>query len=233
MEFETAKNNTIVKLPMLKLENGNSWVSVPVTSQENGTSVTKITIPVTAEEKTCKKNDVKARSLLLVSLPNEHQLTFSQYDDSQTMFATIKTQFGGSKILLGLAILGVVIISEDLNLKFLRSLPSEWDTHVVVWINKPDIETMSIDDLYNNFIIVEQKVKKSVGTSTGDQNMAFMTASRTSNSKDVNTANPLYEVSIVSSKVNTASSNVSNVNICDDIVYAFMVENPYGFDVLH
>ncbi|GJS98475.1 hypothetical protein Tco_0819645 [Tanacetum coccineum] len=34
-------------------------------------------IPVTAKEKTNKKNDVKARSLLLMALPNEHQLTFT------------------------------------------------------------------------------------------------------------------------------------------------------------
>ncbi|GKB67531.1 hypothetical protein Tco_0928943 [Tanacetum coccineum] len=54
------------------IENGNSWVSVPQTTQENGTSVTKMLVPVTAEEKTNKKNDVKARSLLLMALPNEH-----------------------------------------------------------------------------------------------------------------------------------------------------------------
>ncbi|GKG34155.1 hypothetical protein Tco_0436851, partial [Tanacetum coccineum] len=32
-----------------------------------------------------------------------------------------------------LAILGENISREDLNLKFLRSLPSEWNTYVVVW----------------------------------------------------------------------------------------------------
>ncbi|GJS14504.1 ribonuclease H-like domain-containing protein [Tanacetum coccineum] len=49
-------------------------------------------VPVTAEEKTNKKNDVKARSLLLMALPNEHQLTFSQYPDAKTMFAAIETR---------------------------------------------------------------------------------------------------------------------------------------------
>ncbi|GJW40053.1 hypothetical protein Tco_0065898, partial [Tanacetum coccineum] len=34
------------------IENGDSWVSIPQTAQENGTSVTKMSIPVTAEEKT-------------------------------------------------------------------------------------------------------------------------------------------------------------------------------------
>ncbi|GJZ63204.1 hypothetical protein Tco_0619625 [Tanacetum coccineum] len=57
------------------------------------------------------------------------------------------------KIVSQLAILGENISQEDLNLKFLRSLPSEWNTHVVVWRNKPDLDTMSFDDLYNNFKI--------------------------------------------------------------------------------
>ncbi|GJU09485.1 hypothetical protein Tco_1131881 [Tanacetum coccineum] len=116
MEFESAQSNTTAKLPILKLgeyemwvirikqyfqvqdyalweviENGNSWVSVPQTTQENGSSVTKMSVPATAEEKTNKKNDVKARSLLLMALPNEHQLTFSQYSDAKTMFAAIET----------------------------------------------------------------------------------------------------------------------------------------------
>ncbi|GJV47104.1 putative ribonuclease H-like domain-containing protein [Tanacetum coccineum] len=56
--------------------NGNSWVSVPQTAQDNGTSVTKMSVLVTAEEKTIKKNDVKARSLLLHAHPIEHQLYF-------------------------------------------------------------------------------------------------------------------------------------------------------------
>ncbi|GJT79913.1 hypothetical protein Tco_1054255 [Tanacetum coccineum] len=96
MEFESTNSGTTAKLPILKLENGDSWVSVPQTAQENGKSVTKMSIPVTAEEKTNKKHDVKARSLLLKALPKEHQLTFSQYPDAKSMFAAIETRFGVS-----------------------------------------------------------------------------------------------------------------------------------------
>ncbi|GJR45026.1 putative ribonuclease H-like domain-containing protein [Tanacetum coccineum] len=223
MEFESAHSNTTAKLPMLKLENGNSWVSVPQTAQENGTSVTKMLVHVTAKEKTNKKNDVKARSLLLMALPNEHQLTFSQYNDAKTML---------KKIVSRLAILGVVITQEDLNSKFLTSLPPEWNTHVVVWMNKAEIETMSIDDLYNNFKIVKQSVKKSVGASSGAQNLAFMSAPSTSSTNDVNTIKPAYEVSTVSPNVNTASSQVSTASFSDNVVYSFMVENPNGSNLL-
>ncbi|GJY31624.1 putative ribonuclease H-like domain-containing protein [Tanacetum coccineum] len=100
------------------------------------------------------------------------------------------------------------------------------------WMNKADIETMSIDDLYNNFKIVEQDVKKSVSASTDAQNMAFMTAPSTSSTNDVNTAKPTYEVSTVSPNVNTNSPQVSTAIFSDNVVYAFMVENPNGSNLL-
>ncbi|GJW20572.1 hypothetical protein Tco_0031194 [Tanacetum coccineum] len=79
------------------IENGNSWVPIPVIAPESGPSTAlKMTLPY-AEKKICKKNDVKAQSLLLMALPNEHQLTFNQYVDAQSMFAAIKARFGGNE----------------------------------------------------------------------------------------------------------------------------------------
>ncbi|GJW57055.1 putative ribonuclease H-like domain-containing protein [Tanacetum coccineum] len=207
MEFESTNSGTTAKLPILKLENGDSWVLVSQTAQENGTLVTKMSITVTVEEKTNKKNDVKARSLLLMALPNEHQLTFKSLD---SIFNRLQ------KIVSRLAILGVIIAQEDLNSKFLSSLPPEWNTHVVVWMNKPEVETISIDDLYNNFKIIEQKVKKSVGASRGAQNLAFMTAPSTNSTNNDNTASP----------------QVSTASVSDNAVYAFMVENPNALSLL-
>ncbi|GJT34098.1 putative ribonuclease H-like domain-containing protein [Tanacetum coccineum] len=98
-------------------------------------------------------------------------------------------------------------------------------------MNKPEVETMSIDDLYNNFKIVEQKVKKTVGTSSGVQNLAFMTAPSSSSTNDANTASS--QVSAASPSVNTASPQVCTASVSDNTVYAFMVENPNGSNVLH
>ncbi|GJT31709.1 hypothetical protein Tco_0922128 [Tanacetum coccineum] len=69
---------------------------------------------------------------------------------------------------------------------FRRFLPSEWNTHVVVWRNKPDLDTMSFDDLYNNFKIVEQEVKETTSSSSNSQNMAF--GSSPSSTNEVNTS---------------------------------------------
>ncbi|GJR09024.1 hypothetical protein Tco_0791676 [Tanacetum coccineum] len=224
-----------------------------------------MTVPSTAKEKICKKNDVKAKSLLLMALPNEHQLTFNQYVDAQSMFAAIKARFGGNeatkrtqkallkqqyenfnasssesldsifnrlqKLVSRLAILGVVTPPEDLNVKFLRSLPSEWDTHVVVWMNKPDFDTMGLDDLYNNFKIVEQKVKKSTADNNDDKNLAFLTTSSPSSTNTINTVNT--GVSTGTTKVNTASTETSTASFSDATVYAFLSTQPQGSQLVH
>nr|GEY12506.1 ribonuclease H-like domain-containing protein [Tanacetum cinerariifolium] len=44
-----------------------------------------------------KKNDVKARTTLLLSLPNEHQLRFSKYKTTRELWATILKTFGGNE----------------------------------------------------------------------------------------------------------------------------------------
>ncbi|GJS28571.1 hypothetical protein Tco_0489191 [Tanacetum coccineum] len=48
---------------------------------------------------------------------------------------------------------------EDVNQKLLRSLSLEWNTHAVIWRNKPELETMSMNDLYNNLKVYEPEVK--------------------------------------------------------------------------
>ncbi|GJZ02149.1 hypothetical protein Tco_0520110 [Tanacetum coccineum] len=226
MEFENTQNNALAKLPMLKLgeyemweirikqyfqiqdyalweviENGNSWVPIPVTTPpETGTSTTiKMTLPATIEEKTCKKNDVKARSLLLMALPNEHQLTFDQYVDAQSMFAAIKARFGGNEATKKTQ---KALLKQQYETIFNRLQKLVSRLEILVWMNKPDFDTMGLDDLYNNFKIVEQKVKKSAGASNDDKNLAFVTTSGASSTNNINTVNP--EVSTATTKVNTA-----------------------------
>ncbi|GJT65798.1 putative ribonuclease H-like domain-containing protein [Tanacetum coccineum] len=134
-----------------------------------------------------------------------------------------------------LAILGENISQEDLNLKFLRSLPSEWNTHVVVWRNKPDLDTMSFDDLYNNFKIVEQEVKGTASSSSSSQNMAFVSSpsstSEANTAYGVSTANT--QVSPASTQVSTASTQVSTANLSDDTVYAFLASQPNGSQLVY
>nr|GEX48319.1 ribonuclease H-like domain-containing protein [Tanacetum cinerariifolium] len=116
-------------------------------------------------------------------------------------------------------------------MKFLRSLPAEWNTHVVVWKNKPDLETISFDDLYNNFKIVEQEVKRTVVSSSSSRspNMAFLSSSSSTN--EVDTAS--IQVSDASTPVSTVSSPNNTANLSDAIVYAFFANQPNGYQLVH
>nr|GEZ85495.1 hypothetical protein [Tanacetum cinerariifolium] len=109
-----------------------------------------------------KKNDVKARTTLLLSLPDEHQLRFSKYKTAKELWATIlKTFCEGSEtleqtfnrlqvIVSQLQFMDVEVEKDDLNQKFLTSLAHEWLMHTIVWRNMNDLDTMSLDDLYNH-----------------------------------------------------------------------------------
>ncbi|GJU00631.1 putative ribonuclease H-like domain-containing protein [Tanacetum coccineum] len=242
MDLETTQNNVVAKLPLLKqgdyemwklrieqylqvqdyalwdvIENGNSFNPVArTTTNADGTSTSTIPGPVTTEEKTQKKNDVKARSMLLIALPNEHQWNFNQYKDAKTL-----SRFGGND---------ATKKTQKTLLKQI-SLSSEWNAHVVVWRNKPDVDTMSFDDLYNNFKIVEQKIKRNVTSSSnsGSQNMAFV--STPSSTNEVNTAN--VQVSTASSSVSTDSIQDSTTSLSDATVYAFLANQPNGSQLLY
>ncbi|GJX07390.1 putative ribonuclease H-like domain-containing protein [Tanacetum coccineum] len=155
------------------------------------------------------------------------------YKDAKTLFAAIQIRFGGNEATKKTQKTLLKQIYEnfkDLNLKFLRSLPFEWNTHVVVWRNKPDLDTMRFDDLYNNFKIVEQKIKGTTSSSLNlsSQNMAFVSSPSSTN--EVNTAYGVSttntQVSPASTQVSTASTQVSTTNLSDDIVYAFLASQP-------
>nr|GFA14121.1 hypothetical protein [Tanacetum cinerariifolium] len=64
------------------------------------------------------------------------------------------------KLVSQLELLGEKLSQEDVNQKLLRSLSPKWKTHVIVWRNKTDLDTMSMDDLYNNLKVYEPEVKR-------------------------------------------------------------------------
>nr|GEY52046.1 hypothetical protein [Tanacetum cinerariifolium] len=70
------------------------------------------------------------------------------------------------KLISQLEILEVSLSQEDINLKFLRSLPTEWRTHTLIWRNKTDLEEQSLDDQFKSLKIYEVEVKSSSSAST-------------------------------------------------------------------
>ncbi|GJW43684.1 retrovirus-related pol polyprotein from transposon TNT 1-94 [Tanacetum coccineum] len=122
--------------------------------------------------------------------------------------------------------IGETISQEDVNQKFLRSLSQEWNTHTIVWRNKTEIDTLSLDDLYNNLKIYEPEVKGTSSSSTNTQNVAFVSSNRTnSTNKAVNTAYSATTASTQATTVNsTTIDNLSDAVICT--FFASQINSP-------
>nr|GEY15446.1 hypothetical protein [Tanacetum cinerariifolium] len=66
-------------------------------ASEGSTKKKGRTVAVTTEDMQKRKNDVKARTTLLLALPDEHQLRFSKYKTAQELWASILKTFGGNE----------------------------------------------------------------------------------------------------------------------------------------
>nr|GEZ74857.1 retrovirus-related Pol polyprotein from transposon TNT 1-94 [Tanacetum cinerariifolium] len=143
----------------------------------------------TAKQKIARRNELKAKSTLLLAIPDEHLLNQLEIHDE-------------------------VISHEDANLKLLRSLPPAWNTHTLIMQNKSDLDTLSMDDLYNNLKVYEAKIKGQSSSNLNSQNMAFVSSDNTSNTNEaVNTA---HKVSAASSQGQAFVSTYA-----DDVMFFF------------
>nr|GFA47380.1 ribonuclease H-like domain-containing protein [Tanacetum cinerariifolium] len=187
--------------------------------------------PTTAEQKLARKNKLKARGTLLMALPDKHQLKFNSHKDAKTLMEAIEKRFGGNtetkkvqKTLLKLQFENFSgSSSEDVNLKFLRSLPSEWKTHTLIWRNKTDLEDKSLDDLFNSLKIYKSKVKHSSSIGTDSHNLAFVLSTSTDSTTD--SVSVAINVSAVGTKL--SASTLPNVNsLSNAIIYYFFSSQP-------
>ncbi|GJS47414.1 hypothetical protein Tco_0597535 [Tanacetum coccineum] len=226
------------------IENGNA---PPITKVVEGVETT--IAPTTAEEKAQRRLELKARSTLLMGIPNEHQLKFNSIKDAKSLLQAVEKRFGGNaatkktqrnllkqqyenftasssevldqtfdrlqKLISQLEIHGESISQEDVNQKFLRSLSPEWNTHTIVWRNKPEIDTLSLDDLYNNLKIYEPEVKGTSSSSINTQNVAFVSSNSTNSTNGaVNTAHGATTSSTQATTVNSTIIDVTPPKMC-------------------
>ncbi|GJR26945.1 ribonuclease H-like domain-containing protein [Tanacetum coccineum] len=229
------------------IENG---VTLPKTQVVKGVT---IVMPITsAKDKAQRRLEVKARSTLMMGIPNEHQLKFNSIKDAKLLLEAVQKRFGGNaatkktqrnllkkqyenftapssemldqtfdrlqKLVSQLEILDEKLSQEDVNQKLLRSLLPEWNTYAVVWRNKAKLETMSIDDLYNNLKVYEPEFKGTSSSNSSTQNMAFVSSSNNNTSNSNEAVNAAHGVTNASTQVNTAYSiNIDNLSDAEEI----------------
>nr|GFC10520.1 hypothetical protein [Tanacetum cinerariifolium] len=102
--------------------------------------------------------------------------------------------------LIDFALMAFLSSEEDANLKLPRSLPPTWNTHTLIMRNKSNLDTLSMDDLYNNLKVYKAEIKgqSSLNSNLNSHNVDFVSSDNTSSTnKGVNTA---HDVSATNNK---------------------------------
>nr|GEX42713.1 hypothetical protein [Tanacetum cinerariifolium] len=169
--------------------------------------------PTTVEQKLARKNELKAcgntktkkvqKTLLKQQFKNFFGSSSEGLDQIHDRLQKLVSQ---------LEIHGVSLSQEDVNLKFLRSLPSELKTHTIIWRNKTDLEDKSLDDLFNSLKIYESEMKNSSYISTDSHNLAFVSSTSTDSTTD--SVSDVVNVSAVGAKL--TASTLPNI-VVDDL----------------
>nr|GEV75393.1 putative ribonuclease H-like domain-containing protein [Tanacetum cinerariifolium] len=95
--------------------------------------------------------------------------------------------------------------------------------HTIVWRNKPEIETLSLDDLFNNLKAYESEVMETSNSTTNSHNVAFLSSSSTnSTTRAVNTAQGVN----TASTQGAADSSTTVENLSDAMIYSFFASQP-------
>nr|GEW92936.1 hypothetical protein [Tanacetum cinerariifolium] len=180
---------------MIKDEAGNEVVVPPVITQQ---------ILAGTKER-------KAKSTLLMAIPDEHLARFYRIKDAKTLWADL-----------------VVMLSPKRCRKINISL---------IMRNKPGIDNLDIDDLYNNLKVYEADIKGSSGSSSNSQNVAFVSSERTNNTNELNAAYSVSSATGHSSQAQGFSSYMAMLSMMVKRFYKktrrkleFNGKEPVGFD---
>nr|GFA31667.1 hypothetical protein [Tanacetum cinerariifolium] len=185
---------TARKIALLSMSRRNCQSKVAVTlnttSGETGTKSGR-TVTLTAKYMQRKKNDVKARTTLLLSLPDEHQLRFSKYKTARELWAAILKTFGGN----------------EATKKTKKNLLKQ----------QSDLDTIILDYLYNHLKVYESEVQKKLEPNS--QNMAFISSVKhSSRNEDGNiVCVPTASTNVPTSSASVAT--ISQDTACTYIAY--------------
>nr|GFA53593.1 hypothetical protein [Tanacetum cinerariifolium] len=247
------------------IEFGDSYKAPPKETgkgpaSESSTKKKGRTVVITTEDMLKIKNDIKARTTLLLALPDEHHMRFNKYETAQELWEAILKTFGGNEatkktkknqlkqqysnfkdkgsetleqtinrlqdIVSHLGFMDVEIEQDDLNQNFLTSLEPKWLMYTIVWRNRDDLDTMSLDDVYNHLKVYEPEVQKK--SELNSQNMAFISSSNTHSGKgEVHTASVLT----ASIQVSTVSTDVAAASLSHNIVCAYIASQSNGSQI--
>ncbi|GJV89279.1 putative ribonuclease H-like domain-containing protein [Tanacetum coccineum] len=181
-------------------------------------------VPKTAKYWLLGRNQERIKSTFATSANHLMYSTFSKFHNFENFVTASNETLDKAydrfqKLISQLEIHGAYVSKEDINQKFLRSLPPSWSQIALIMRNKPDIDEVDIDDLYNNLRVYEDELKRSSGSNSASQNLAFLSSENTNSTNEVSTGSGDFGVSTAGG-INQVPSTPS----AHDIAYSFLAQ---------
>ncbi|GJV70683.1 retrovirus-related pol polyprotein from transposon TNT 1-94 [Tanacetum coccineum] len=228
MDQDSAHMVAASKVPMLKPSEFELWrMKIKQYIQmidyalweviENNATLPKIQVvegvttvmPITSgEDKAQRRLEVKGRSTLMMGIPNKHLLKFNSIKDAKLLLEAVEKRFGRN------------------------TATKKTQKNLLKQRNKAELETMSMDDLYNNLKVYEPEVKGMSSSSSSTQNMAFVSSSNNNTSNSNEAVNAAHRVTTTSTQINAANS-INIDNLSDAVIFLFFSSQPNSPQLAH
>ncbi|GJZ97515.1 ribonuclease H-like domain-containing protein, partial [Tanacetum coccineum] len=212
-QSETTQTVSALKLPVLKTGEYDLW-SMRMEQYLTFTDHALWEVIVNGDS----VSPIASASAGAEAIPDEHLLKFHACKDAKSLWEAIKNRFGGNKeskkmqktILKQNYENFTASSQEGLDKTYDRSLPSAWNNIALIMRNKSDLDTLSMDDLYNNLKVYESEIKGQSSSNSNSQNVAFVSSDNSSSTNE--TVNTAHSVSAASSK-----DQASTASYADDL----------------
>nr|GEW20224.1 hypothetical protein [Tanacetum cinerariifolium] len=137
-------------------------------------------VVITTEDMQKSRKDDKARTTLLLALSDEHQLRFSKYETAKELWEVKLKTFGGNEATKKTKNNQLKQQYGNFKARVSETLEQTFNRLQAIR-NRDDLDTMSLDDVYNPLKVYEPKVQKKLESNY--QNMAFISSANTSSGK--------------------------------------------------
>nr|GEV42135.1 ribonuclease H-like domain-containing protein [Tanacetum cinerariifolium] len=159
------------------------------------------TVAVTTDDMQKRRNDVKARTTLLLALPDEHQLRFSKYKTVHELWATILKTFGGNEA------------TKKTKKNLLKQQYGNFKAE----------GSETLEQTFNRLqVIVSQLEFMDIEIEKDDLNQKFFTTKHSSGNEEVSTA---------STNVSLASANIGAASISQETACAYIPSQSNGSQI--
>ncbi|GJS52376.1 putative ribonuclease H-like domain-containing protein [Tanacetum coccineum] len=163
-------------------------------------------VPKTAKQLAARRNQERIKSILLLAIPDEYLLKFHNVPDAKSLWAAIKSRFGGN---------------EESKKMQKNVLKHQFENFVTA-------SNETLDKAYDRFQklisqethkVYEDELKRSSGSNSASQNLAFLSSENTNSTNEVSTASGDFGVS-TGGGINQVPSTPS----AHDIAYSFLAQ---------